>query len=301
MKNVLILGSSSFTGHYICELLGDEYELVKCNRSGIDVDLQFDVFKNSLEVLDNALARADVVINCISNGDLDACEEDPENSTIINFDLVKGLCHQQIQHGFHLIHFSSNAVYDGENAPYNEASSLAAISRYGKIKIQADEYIQNALNSYTILRPITMFGIRLGDQRHNPFSFFYQQMRANKDIDAVDDVYTNMLHVEDLVACVRSTINSRAYGTYNISGDDVVNRYEFVSIIKNAMPNSLSIVNRVTSEQFKTIAKRPRNTSFDNSKMKSQLGVYPSNIEKTLNRLIFVQQQHQDPLNRYAS
>lgn len=301
MKNVLILGSNSFTGHYICQLLGIEYELITCNRSGIAAQLKFDIFKDSLDTLDKALAQADVVINCISNGDLDACEQDPENSTVINFGLVKALCAKQIEHGFHLIHFSSNAVYDGENALYDETSPLSAINRYGNIKIAADQYIQTTLNRYTILRPITMYGIRLGDQRHNPFSFFYQQLLNNRNIDAVDDVYTNMLYVEDLIHCIRSAINRQAFGVYNISGDDVVNRYEFVSIIRSAMPHSQSLINRVTSKQFKTIAKRARDTSFDNTKMKSELGVHPRAIAETINRLLLSEQQPRDQEQRYAS
>lgn len=286
MKKVLVLGSSSFTGHYICERMSAEFNIIKSNRSGVDADIQFDAINDDIAVLDASLTGVDVVINCISNGDVDSCELDPEFSKSINYDFVTKLCELQKKHSFHLIHFSSNAVYNGEEAPYSENSPANAINRYGEIKLRADKYIEEQLGNYTILRPITMYGVRLGEQRHNPFSFFYEQLVQNKDIVAVDDVYTNMLHVEDLTKCVRSVINRQIYGTYNISGDDVVNRFEFVSMIKTLVPDSRSTIKRVTSDQFKTAAKRPRDTSFDNGAMKEVLGVYPEKLSTSLQNLV---------------
>ncbi len=286
MKKILVLGSSSFTGHYICERLHSEFDIVKSNRSGVDADLQFDAIDDDIAVLDASLNGIDVVINCISNGDVDSCELDPEFSKSINYEFVTKLCDLQKKHAFHLIHFSSNAVYNGEDAPYSESSAANAVNRYGEIKLKADRYIEQKLKNYTILRPITMYGVRLGNQRHNPFSFFYEQLLQNKDIVAVDDVYTNMLHVEDLTRCVRSVVNKQIYGTYNISGDDVVNRFEFVSMIRESLPSSQSNIKRVTSDQFKTAAKRPRDTSFDNRLMKEVLGVYPEKLKSSLQRLV---------------
>lgn len=300
MKKVLVLGSSSFTGHYICERMNSEFNIIKVNRSGEDSDLKFDAIHDHISVLEEAIDGIDVVINCISNGDVDSCEKDPEFSKSINYDFVEKLCAMQKKYNFHLIHFSSNAVYNGEEAPYSENSTANAINIYGEIKLKADQFIEQQLTKYTVLRPITMYGVRLGDQRHNPFSFFYEQLLQDKDIVAVDDVYTNMLHVEDLTKCVRSVVNSQIYGTYNISGDDVVNRFEFVSMIRALVPNSKSDIKRVTSDQFKTAAKRPRNTSFDNTAMKEVLGVYPENLNVILQSLVSESQFDKDVHSRCA-
>ncbi len=286
MKKILVLGSNSFTGHYICRYLGDEFKIIKSNRRGIDAELQFDVDTDNIARLEGVAAGADIIINCISNGDLDSCESDPLYCKRVNYDLVEKLCLLQQAHDFHLIHFSSNAVYDGENALYAEDSQANAINQYGEIKIKADQFIEQNIEKYTILRPITMYGLKLKQQRHNPFSFFYQQLLENKDIVAVDDVFVNMLHVTDLIRCIKSVITHQNYGSYNISGDDVVNRYEFVSMIKALIPDSRSCIKPVTSDKFKTLAKRPKNTSFDNSIMKNHLGVCPEKLGTTLQRLV---------------
>ncbi len=286
MKKILVLGGSSFTGGYICRHFRDEYEVITSSRNGKGADCKFDAVVDDITTLDSTISDLDVIINCISNGDLDSCEKDPELCKRINYDLVEALCHLQKKYHFHLIHFSSNAVYDGENAPYSESSHVNAINEYGRIKDKADQYIRKNLSEYTILRPITMYGTKLKEHRHNPFSFFYQQLSENKTITAVNDVYVNMLYVEDLVECVKSAINNQIYGIFNISGDDVVNRCEFVSIIKSLMPESTSMIRCVGSDQFKTEANRPKDTSFNNTAMKKVLNVYPESINVVLQRLV---------------
>lgn len=283
---IVILGSSSFTGNCIYEQLGHQYDITRINRSGIDADGTFDAAKDSIDSIASVVKNATVVINCISNGDVDNCEENPDVSRSINYDFVKELCILQSVLGFQMIHFSTNAIYDGEKPLYSEESIANPINKYGEIKYLADQFVESNSENYTILRPITMFGIKADNQRHNPFSFFYTQLSEHKDIVAVDDVYVNMLHIQDLVQCVKVAIDKSVQGTFNISGDDIVNRYEFVSMIKKQIPNSRSKVSKVSSDGFVTAAARPRNTSFDNSVMKSSLGVHPESLEAVLNKLV---------------
>jgi dTDP-4-dehydrorhamnose reductase len=288
MKKILILGGNSFTGFYINKLLSNDFELYNTSRNDCDGGLIYDAVNDDIVKLAEYLKsnHIDVLVNCISNGDVDSCEENPDFSEFINLNFVKEITSLVEELGIHLIHFSTNAIYDGLNAPYSENDDAEPINKYGQIKKKADVYIENNAKRYTILRPITMYGIRLKTQRHNPFSYFYEQCKNDKDIIAVNDVYVNMLFVEDLVECVKSSILNEIYGTYNISGKDVVNRYEFVSLIKSYLPESKSVIKSVSSLGFKTAAERPKNTSFNNKKMIDTFGFQPENIEVVIKNLV---------------
>ena len=159
------------------------------------------------------------------------------------------------------------------------------INHYGDLKKTADDFITKNSNNYCILRPITMYGLRLNHQRHNPFSFFYEKLINNEKITAVNDVYVNMLNVNNLIQSIEAVINKDLNGEFNLSGENILNRYEFVNLLKE-LTNSKSQIVSTTSSKFKTLAKRPMNTSFDNSKMKKVLGVFPVNIEQDLRELI---------------
>ena len=286
LKNVLVLGSTSFTASHILYNLHDGYSFKRVGRDSDLVDVVFDVEKNKIESLENEFDWADVVINCLSNGDVDSCEKNPEKSTVLNLEFPIELCKQAKIFDFHLIHFSSNAVYDGDQPVYTELSEHQPVNIYGRLKSEADLYLKKELDKCTVLRPITMYGQLLGKQRHNPFSYFFDQLLDNKNIVAVNDVYVNMLHVDILVQCVAKVIDENIYDEFNISGDDIVNRFEFVSEIKRYLPTSTSSIEQTDSSKFITAARRPLDTSFDNSKMKSILGVYPKKLSPTIEILV---------------
>ena len=286
LKNVLLLGSTSFTGSHILFNLNDSYSFKRVGRDSDLVDVLFDVEKHTIDSLSNEFEWADVVINCLSNGDVDSCEKNPKASTVLNLSFPIELCKKAKLYNFHLIHFSSNAVYDGDQPVYTELSEHLPLNTYGRLKSEADLYLKKELDKCTVLRPITMYGQLLGKQRHNPFSYFFDQLLSNKNIVAVNDVYVNMLHVDILVQCVAKVIDENIYDEFNISGDDIVNRFEFVSEIKRYLPNSTSCIEQTDSSKFITVARRPLDTSFDNSKMKSVLGVYPKQLSPTIEALV---------------
>ena len=286
LKNVLLLGSTSFTGSHILHHLAENYHFRCVGRDSNLVDVVHDIQSDETNSLAPHLDWADVVINCFSNGDVDSCETNPGPSTRLNLDFPKELCSLQKVHNFHLVHFSSNAVYDGDNPLYSEQCVHEPVNTYGKLKSEADKYLMRNSDACTVLRPITMYGQVLGRQRHNPFSFFHERLVAGDDITAVNDVYVNMLHVDVLVQCVKKVIDAGVFGEFNISGDDVVNRFEFVSEIKRHIPLSTSQVTETDSAGFVTAARRPLDTSFDNSRMKAVLGVHPTPLSSTIEALV---------------
>ena len=285
-KRILLLGSTSFTGSHTLNSLKDRYSFRTVGRQADSVDRQFDVYNDDISALSAELDWADVVVNCFSNGDVDSCEVNPQPSAQLNLDFPIALCDFQKKSDFHLVHFSSNAVYDGDNPLYSETSGHHPINTYGRLKSEADNYLKDNSAKLTLLRPITMYGQLLGEQRHNPFSFFFDRLQNNQDIVAVNDVLVNMLHVDVLTQCIEKVIDDSIYEEFNISGDDIVSRFGFVSEIKRHIPSSSSIVTETDSSGFKTAARRPLDTSFDNQKMKSLLGVHPISLSNSIEALV---------------
>lgn len=285
MKKILILGASSFVGSHIINQGIREYDIIATSRDDNEKLCNFDALasfdlKDKLDSLDDIEA----VINCISMGDVDKCEIDRDIARRLNLDFVKELSNNLPDH-IKLIHLSSNAVYDGLNPLYSEIDAKNPINYYGYLKAEADNYIASTRSNYAIIRPITMIGNRLKSQRHNPFSFFTEELMKGSDITAVSDVYVNFLDVKYLIKAIECIVNQDLYGEFNISGDEVLSRYEFVVLLKRLI-GSESKITSVKSINFETIATRPLNTSFDNSKMKKVLGIQINSLESDLIKLI---------------
>lgn len=282
---ILILGASSFVGSHIINQGIERHEIIGTSRDGSDNLYKYDASTpfgliKKLVSLDDI----DVVINCITMGDVDKCEVDRDIATRLNLDFVKELSSELPGH-IKLIHLSSNAIYDGLNPLYSESEPKNPINYYGHLKAEADNYVASTRSNYAIIRPITMIGTRLPSQRHNPFSFFARELMLGNDITAVNDVYVNFLDVKYLIKAIECVIKKNLYGEFNISGDEVLSRYEFVALLKRLL-GSDSIISSVKSADFKTIAPRPLNTSFDNSKMKKVLGIQVNSLESDLVQMI---------------
>ena len=67
-----------------------------------------------------AYHKPDAVINTAAMTNVDACEDDRENCWDINVNAVKYLLQSSKKHGCHLIHLSTDFVFDGEEGPYEE-------------------------------------------------------------------------------------------------------------------------------------------------------------------------------------
>ena len=125
-----------------------------------------------------------------------------------------------------MIHFSSNAVYSGKNPPYDESSKAEPINYYGYTKKLADDYIREKLSNYLILRPISIYGCPEPFQRNNPINWLLDELIANKKISLVDDIYANMLFVDDASKAIKNSIIKNYHGELNLSSKKSLSLYE---------------------------------------------------------------------------
>lgn len=277
--NILMLGHNGFVGSVVQDKISGNNNFYVINES-FDVtekDKTFNIINRYVE--DKNIT---CIINCIAMANLDDCENDKELCKKINLDFVKSLCDLSINKKIYLIHISSNAVYDGNNAPYSENSIKNPINYYGKCKAEADDYIKNKANDFAIVRPITIYGNKNKNDRHNPVTYFVEKLINNECIKLVDDNIVNMVHVKDFADAIKYIVENKLKGEFNISGDISESRYDLGVRICNVLDIDLSLIEKVSGDDFIMLAKRPKNTSFDNSRMKRELKIKPRSLNNTI-------------------
>lgn len=296
---LVLLGYNSFVGSALSEFYStkSDVEIIyvgrKCSNK-LNV-VKFEV-QNDIEQLQSDISSLihdlhvnsdTILVNCVSMGDVDKCETNKEECRFQNLEFVKQLYLQLAKLNFRkLIHFSTNAVYDGENAPYNELSTCNPVNYYGKIKLTADKYLLEQNDSRVIVaRPITMYGKVPPGGRPNPTSMIINQLSNGKHLKLVDDVLVNILYIGDLVRTIDKLVNVDFSGLINISSDEIYSRYDLGLKIAEIMGIDANLIESVTSSEFKTIAPRPLNTSFDNSLMK-KFGIQPMPLSDVVQELL---------------
>jgi dTDP-4-dehydrorhamnose reductase len=103
--------------------------------------------------------RPDVVVNLAGESRPDVVEKDPDASYRINVGMPHALAYYSQAAKYRLIQISTQAVFDGLEAPYAVNGRCNPINEYGKQKLTAEtlcSYYQNV----TVIRPTFVLGIR---------------------------------------------------------------------------------------------------------------------------------------------
>lgn len=119
----------------------------------------------ALDISDNAQvdaidwSRYDVVINAAAyvNADHSETEEGEAKTWTANLEGPRNLARVAIQNDLHLIHFSSEYVFNGDTPKHTEDEIPTPLSVYGKTKAAADAVVSEVPNHH-ILRTTWVVG-----------------------------------------------------------------------------------------------------------------------------------------------
>jgi len=287
---VLILGITSAVGYRFFKLHNNDFEVFGVCRRW-PYNNKNNIFEHSIININHVHkaiidVKPDIIINCISVGDVDKCEQNKELNDQINDNLIRELVILCNKKSIYCVFFSSSFIYDGINAPYDEQSLANPLNRYGHTKLKMDQYIIKYSKKYLLLRPTTIFGVKEYYQRHNPASFILSNLISNKPIYLVDDVISNLLYLDDLIKILFQLLNKKITGEFNIGGCQEISRYSFGQKIKGLLSDVITEITPCKSTRFSSIATRPLITTLQNKKILSVINYNFTNIDKALSDII---------------
>jgi dTDP-4-dehydrorhamnose reductase len=290
---ILITGSNGLLGQkivYAC--LGNylnKVELVATARGenrlieqngytyhSMDISSKID----TLEVIEKF--QPEVVIHAAAMTNVDACETDKESCLINNVHAVEFIVEACNKIGAHLVHVSTDFIFDGLDGPYTEDAEPNPVSYYGWSKAEAEKIVKEKSDSWAILRTILVYGVADHMSRSNVVLWAKGALEKGNPINVVDDQYRMPTLAEDLAEGCLLAATKKANGIFNISGPDYMNIFELVNRVADYFGLDKSIVHRTDSSGLNQPAKRPPRTGFDLSKSRSILGYKPRSFEEGL-------------------
>lgn len=291
MKKILITGSNGLLGRKLVELYREKEnkevwatsrgerrhpEYTNVHYRELDICNEADVEKLLLEI------RPDTVINTAAMTNVDACETDQKGCDQLNIDAVRYLAENCNKIGAHLIHLSTDFIFDGKNGPYAEEDKAEPLSHYGWSKLEGEGLVKKLCKKWTILRTILVYGVVSDMSRSNIVLWAKGALEGGKPIQVVDDQYRMPTLAEDLAMGCFLAEDKEAEGIFHISGDDFMNVYELVQRVAAFWKLDTKQVSRANSSSFTQPAKRPLVTGFKLDKAKKILGYKPHSFEEGL-------------------
>jgi dTDP-4-dehydrorhamnose reductase len=272
MKKVLVIGGSSLLGRYINNQTIGGYATYTTSYNGVPQWRQLDVTdKLSVYRLFSDF-KFDVVIHCSGLGNVDFCEQVPHISDAVNYGGVKNVVDvlNELNHKSLFVHMSTNAVYDGNFPPYDEQSDLRPINKYGFSKKLAEEYVQGRYDNWLIVRPFMLFGQPHKTGRRNWLQIIRDTLLTQSQLHLISDINWQPTSARWLAETIWALIDKRVSNeSFNISQGETMSLYSFAQKIATVYLCNRNLINPVSHTEFKTIAQRPLDTSYDISKIKS--------------------------------
>ena len=252
-------------GIYVGNYKASNSEMIKyyiCNVA--NKDRLFKLFRNNV---------IDCIIHAGGLANTDICERNPKLAYISNVEGTNNIIELAQRKNAKLVYISTNAVFDGEKAPYTEEDKPNPINRYGKIKLECESLIKKKIVNHLIIRPILMYGLSNPHERKCFLIWILEKLENREKINIVTDVFENPLLSYQCAHIIWKLIDKDAQGIYHIAGKDIHCRYEAAKTIAKVFSLDDTTINPVTSDFFPNIAPRPKNTSFSTAKIEKELDI----------------------------
>lgn len=226
--------------------------------------------------------RPDAVIHTAAMTQVDDCETQRELCWSLNVDAVANLAKLSSELNFHLVHVSTDFIFDGTKPMYTEEDAAKPLSFYGESKWEGEKRVMEMAHSYSILRTVLVYGRVADMSRSNIVLWAHGALKKGQSMRVVGDQFRTPTLAEDLAKGCWLAADQRAQGIYNIAGKDYMSVIELVRRVAAFYQLSDEAVQEVDSSTLDQPAKRPPITGLDISKAARELGYAPHSFEEGL-------------------
>ena len=286
IKKIVITGSNGLLGQKLVNLFSriEHFEVVAISRGTNRNDTAENYTYYTIDITDrkkliNLLddVKPDYIMNCAAMTNVDECEKEKEKCDAINVDALKTIIEASVKYNTHLIHISTDFIFDGENGPYAEDDEPNPINYYGLSKLKGEELIAQAKINYTILRTILVYGLVDNMSKNNIVSWIKNAVENKQTITIVHDQFRMPTLVDDLADACMLAIQNEAYGVYNVSSSELLSIYQLALQVADAFNLDKTYIKSIPTSQLNQPAKRPPITGFilNRSQKKLELPIAP--------------------------
>jgi dTDP-4-dehydrorhamnose reductase len=272
---ILLTGSEGQIGtelRLLCEALPD-VALLATDLPELDITDQAQVENTFVNFI------PDVVINAAAYTAVDAAESDRDSAFAINETGARNLATASQQAGNHLLHISTDFVFDGTQAePYTEDARPNPLNVYGASKLAGERAVQEACSRHIILRTAWVFS----PWGSNFMKTMLRLMTAGTPLKVVDDQFGCPTAAADVAAALLSIASrladrsSRDHGTYHYCGSGSTSWYGFASAIRDARAAGEGAdvtIEPTATAGYPTAARRPKQSALNCDRVRQTFGL----------------------------
>jgi len=220
--------------------------------------------------LENALAGAEIAVNCAAFTNVDGAEDQPERVYAVNARAVSGLAESARRLNIFVVHISTDFVFDGEGVrPWREDDPPRPISVYGQTKLAGEQLLRDSGCRHLIMRVQWSYG-RYGA---NFIAKILERAKTGAPLKIVADQIGAPTWTRDMSQAIGRLLDRQCTGLYHFANTGYAARFDVARFVLDRckLPNQLT---PCRTGEFPARAARPLNSRFDLSRIQAALD-YP--------------------------
>ena len=268
---VLVTGATGLLGSVLVPLLRSHGNTVLTHAHRSAADYSFDLTDKQQTAALLEKLRPKAVINLAGLTSVERCQEQPNESYLINTRIVEHLACGIRQSGTdcHLVQISTDQVYDGEG-PHSE-DRVTLTNNYAFSKYAGE--LAAAQVSSTILRT-NFVGRSKIRSRESLTDWVYNSLTGRKHVQVLNDVYFSPLSMTTLVELINVVIERKPVGVFNVGSHNGMTKADFDFTFAEHLKLPTAFMTRIDTSQATFLkAYRPKDMRMDCSKFEATLQV----------------------------
>ena len=225
-----------------------------------------------------------LIINCAAYTSVDKAETESKLADLINFKAVDIISRWTSNNNKKLIHVSTDYVFDGlSKLPLSENSNTNPINQYGNSKLKGEIACLKNDSSSIVIRTSWLYS----SFGKNFVKTMIDLMKKNNSVKVVNDQIGSPTYAYDLAKVIIEIImnNKNKSGLFHYSNEGEISWFEFARSIRELYKLDCEIIG-VSSKEFKTLAKRPKYSLLNKSKIKTTFNLEIPNYKQSLENCI---------------
>jgi dTDP-4-dehydrorhamnose reductase len=287
---VLVTGANGLVGSRTCHLLVEQgHEAVGLGRGKrratgswryvpCELTREQEVFAAFTD------ASPEVVIHCGSMTEVDACEREPELAFAANVDATAFVARASHRAGAHLVHVSTDYVFDGAAGPYDEESLPNPRGAYALTKHMGEQTARVLAPGCAIARTAVVYGWPPVEGRLNFGAWLVGSLEKGQPVRLFEDQIVSPSYAQSVAAMVAELGVRRLGGVWHTCGAEVLSRVEFGRALCEVFGFDAGLIVPVKLAELKLPAPRPLRSGLRVDKARRELRACPLGLTESLAR-----------------
>ncbi len=285
----LVTGSNGLVGSRVCTLLEKGgHEVVGVGRGPRRTDgayryVECDLTREQDVAAAVEAAAPEVIIHPASMTEVDTCEREPEQAYAANVTAVAAVARSARKLGAHLVHVSTDYVFDGEHGPYDEQALPNPRGVYALTKHMGEQAARTFVPGCAIARTAVVYGWPAAG-RPNFGAWLVGALEKGQPVKLFEDQFVSASFADSVAAMLVELGERKLGGVWNTCGADVVDRVTFGRALCEVFGFDASLLTPSKLADLKLASPRPLRSGLKVDKALTQLAAKPLGLSESLAR-----------------